>query len=112
MNRRSWGKWIAKVGVTVFSLVLSGIGMAVTKYKIILGFPLVMLGMAVASFAGWLWGWRWKREILIIGPVVELISISVLAICVSADHLEGWVFWGFLLLFVITLLGGRHRVPS
>ena len=109
MKWHSLGKWIAKSSLVVLGILLVGIGASMPKNQVVLRVSVVVLGVVINMFAARFWGWGWKHEFRIFGPIVILIWFSSFIIFDSLGYLEGWALCLFLLVFFIVYKIGWQR---
>lgn len=103
-------KWIFPTSLVILGVLLLLIGGSVVPTdQIILRILLVILGMAISSVASRLWGWRWKREVRIVGPIVMLTCAISAVVLETVGYLKDWVIWSILVVALLVSQIGLRR---
>ncbi len=110
MNWLFLRKWIFPTSLVILGVLLLLIGGSVVPTgQIVLRILLVVLSMAICSIASRLWGWRWKREVRIVGPIVMLTCAISAVVLETLGYLKDWVVWSILLVALLVSQIGLQR---
>lgn len=103
-------KWIFPTSLLILGVLLLLIGGSVVSTdQIVLRILLVILSMAISSIASRLWGWRWRREMRIVGPIVMLTCAISAVVLETVGYLKDWMIWSLLLITLLVSQIGLRR---